>query len=148
MKSKKFEDSLCEVWTKTFEKIPPHIDTVVYQTLYPRFFNPDTPWCDDQDMGLLFHPKLTRELRTKLNLLGMEFNWKMGEILYRFRDESPDNPRLYMGRLYAVSGDSGFDGHRFCEPGVEKPDFKDDSIWLFALGADDASAKKGRKSSF
>lgn len=32
-----------------------------------------------------------------------------------------------------VDTDGAFDGHRFCEPGVKEPRYRDSNIWFYPL---------------
>lgn len=95
-------------------------------------------------------PKLTRQLRRKLNALADELNKRLEEIASNYIQKqtkaswsqgprlfvlNPDKQKRRNGNTYGL-----FDGHRFCEPG--KTDLKDPSAWFFGTLDKDSLEKR------
>ncbi|KAH0839140.1 hypothetical protein AYO21_04733 [Fonsecaea monophora] len=90
-------------------------------TGYARFFNEDTDYCDtatfSQTRPLDY---LTKTKRRELNQLVMMLN-----------DVIKATTELH-GAVY-LDIDGAFDGHRFCEPGVEEPEIDRSDTWFFNM---------------
>lgn len=158
--SQDFKSNIKSVYAGLFDKMKKQYQYQVYQIGYFRFFyaeTTDTDWCNDQSLGStdVDKPKLTKNLRDQLNALSGRLNanlqaWaqefsnaKMGGQVdngYKFPEEGWETGRP---RLFFIDPDRQhddirnidyglFDGHRFCEPGVEDPTFHDQSIWFFS----------------
>ncbi|PSR83641.1 SGNH hydrolase-type esterase domain-containing protein, partial [Coniella lustricola] len=123
-----------------WEKRPGFTITV---TGYARFFNALTPACDDMSLGVWegkkpsgAAPKLTRELRARVNGLVVATNGKLREAVQRanarFRSEAARSPRVVF-----VDYDAQFEGHRFCEQGVVEPAYNRTETWFFLVGGPD-----------
>jgi lysophospholipase L1-like esterase len=88
-------------------------------TGYARFFNDQTDYCDNITFSQT-RPldSLTKTKRRALNQLVMMLN-----------DVIKATARLH-GAVY-VDIDHAFEGHRFCEPGVQEPDLDRIETWFF-----------------
>jgi len=88
-------------------------------TGYAKFFNEKTDYCDNttfsQTRPLEY---LTKKKRRELNQLVMMLN-----------DVIKATAKLH-GAVY-VDIDHAFEGHRFCEPGVQEPDLERTDTWFF-----------------
>ncbi|KKY33865.1 putative esterase family protein [Diaporthe ampelina] len=115
----------------SWEKRPRFSVTV---TGYARFFDADTPGCDDMSLGV-WHggPKLSRDVRGRMNALVGAANDKLRRTVASveggFRGASP--------RVVFVDYDDLFEGHRFCEPGVLEPAYNRTDSWFFLVGGPD-----------
>ncbi|KAF3480767.1 acetyl xylan esterase [Arthroderma uncinatum] len=130
-----------------YQESPP----IIMHTLYDNFFNADTDWCDSQTMGVhLDRPKLTKELRAKLNALTervntqidhalTQWNWRATEYFRKDMQQPSFPSRPGLNSLVLIEPNDRFDGHRFCEEGVET--FDDPSIWFFKLFGNDVPAE-------
>lgn len=136
--STEFEQRLDEVVAEILDKAEwekrPWFSITV--TGYARFFNADTPECDDYSLGVWWRgPKLKRELRAKTNELVLRVNAKLraavDAINARFVDGG-NSPKLIF-----VDFDERFEGHRFCEPGVVEPEYNRTDTWFFLVGGPD-----------
>jgi len=113
-----------------WEKKPGFAVTI---TGYARFFNDDTPECDDYSMGVWWQgPKLTRDLRRRTSALVVAVNRKLRATV------AAVNARFARPRAFFVDYDAAFDGHRFCEPAVEEPDYRREDTWFFLVGGADS----------
>ena len=91
-------------------------DFLFYLTGYAQFFGTDyDPWCNNEAWnipGISSTPYLSKELRT-------DFNDRVTKVndLYKstIQDHFPQKARF-------IDLDSGFQGHRFCEPGATHED--------------------------
>ncbi|KAL2040114.1 hypothetical protein N7G274_007017 [Stereocaulon virgatum] len=118
---------------------------------YPQFFNADDDsiWCNDQTFGKvgisgLSPPKLTLELRRKLNQLSDDLNTRLYLTLISY-----SNNRLNYSDRYTVVKNGwlrqrawflnpdwhrlSFAGHRSCEIGNEDPQFGGATTWIFGV---------------
>lgn len=105
-------------------------------TGYARFFNAETPECDDMSLGVWWGgPKLSRDIRTRMNQLVAATNAKLRRTVAlvnsRFRNGNV-KPRVVF-----VDYDAPFEGHRFCEPGVAEPAYDRTDSWFFLVGGPD-----------
>ena len=147
--SQKFEDDIHAVYDKVFEKMVDDRHYQLYHILYNRFFNDQTELCDDMSFSAVV-PKLTRQLRRKLNLLGDDLNKRLEEVANSYIQKqtkvswsqgprlfvlTPDKQKRSNGETYGL-----FDGHRFCEPG--RTDLKDPSVWFFGTLDKDSLEKR------
>ena len=147
--AEKFENDLHAVYDKIFEKMKDDRHYQLYHIFYHRFFNDQTTWCNSKSFSLI-EPRLTRELRTKMNVLANDLNQRLEEVAANYIRKqttaswsqgprlfgiNPDKLRRSNGEIYGL-----FDGHRFCEPGVT--DLKDPSVWFFSTFAGDSVAKR------
>jgi len=113
-----------------WEKKPRFAITV---TGYARFFNDDTPECDDYSMGVWWQgPKLKREMRQRTSNLVIAVNKKLRATV------DSVNALFAQPRAFFVDFDAEFDGHRFCEPGVKEPDYQREDTWFFLVGGADS----------
>lgn len=111
-----------------------HPNFVITVTGYARFFNADTPECDEMSLGVWWGgPKLKREIRAKMNALVDATNKKLLETVSgvnrRFRGSRP--------KIVFVDYNALFEGHRFCEPGVVEPAYDRTETWFFLVGGPD-----------
>ncbi|KAG8165856.1 hypothetical protein KVR01_004408 [Diaporthe batatas] len=103
-------------------------------TGYARFFDADTPGCDDMSLGVWYGgPRLSRDIRGRMNALVEAANDKLRrtveEAAARFRGPRP--------RVLFVDYDDLFAGHRFCEDGVLEPAYNRTDSWFFLVGGPD-----------
>ena len=143
------------IYDGIFDQMPNDFHYQMIHLGYSKFFNVDekSTWCNDQTFGKLglsgFHPpKLTFELRNKLNDLTDDWNRHLYvhllEYLNRRMNEGPEPDRWHWTRMFYGNYDNkdrhSFNGHRFCEPGVEDPQFGDPSTWFFGVWGDQNDA--------
>lgn len=101
-------------------------------TGYARFFNADTPECDDYSLGMWWRgPKLKQDLRRKMNRMVLNVNRRIEQAI-RTINEAFTEPRVLF-----VNYDDAFEGHRFCEPDVVEPDYMRNETWFFLVGGED-----------
>ncbi|KAK3375383.1 SGNH hydrolase-type esterase domain-containing protein [Podospora didyma] len=116
-----------------WEKRPNFAITV---TGYARFFNADTEPCDDMSLGVWWGPaatKMKRSVRKRMNDLVLAANERLKSGIEEI------NGRFARPKVFFVDYDSEFDGHRFCEPGVQEPDYMSTNTWFFLpAGLDNA----------
>lgn len=103
-------------------------------TGYARFFDADTPGCDEMSLGVWYGgPKLSRDIRGRMNALVEAANDKLRrtveEAESRFSGSRP--------RVLFVDYDDLFEGHRFCEEGVLEPAYNRTDSWFFLVGGPD-----------
>lgn len=110
-----------------------------------------------------YRPKLKREVRKRMNILVEGVNQLLGEIVdgvnARFTppsrssstrdsdntgagaskqsEERPFQKTKTKKKVIFVNYDHLFEGHRFCEEGVEEPDFERTGSWFFLPGGGD-----------
>lgn len=125
--------NLHNIISKAVDQLKPGALFIV--TGYARFFNEKTDYCDNatfsQTRPLDF---LTKYKRRELNQLVMMLN-----------DVIKATAELH--GAYYIDIDAAFEGHRFCEPGVQEPDLDRADTWFFnvppvktgLLGAAEAS---------
>lgn len=115
-------------------------------TGYARFFNAETPECDDMSLGVWWGgPKLSRHIRTRMNQLVVAANAKLRRTVAlvnsRFRvdddDDDSEAEKPKPPRVVFVDYDTLFEGHRFCEPGVAEPAYDRTESWFFLVGGPD-----------
>lgn len=136
LKSDVFERRLAIILHEILDKVvwerrPNFLITV---TGYARFFNAETPECDDMSLGVWWGgPKLKREIRVKMNSLVDATNEKLGRTISgvnrRFRGSRP--------KVVFVDYDMLFESHRFCEPNVVEPAYDRTESWFFLVGGPD-----------
>ena len=116
---------------------------------YTKFFNtdPESTWCNGQTFGKvglsgLFPPKLTFDLRNKLNQLTDDWNAILHAHLLGYANKKLNevgDGKWEFQRIWFAAYDSrkqpqySFGGHLFCEPGVEDAKFQDPSTWIFGV---------------
>ncbi|KAJ1337488.1 GDSL-type esterase/lipase family protein [Microdochium nivale] len=126
----RLEIAVIEVLDKArWEKKPWFLITM---TGYARFFDADTAPCDDMSLGVWWNgPKLTRELRARMNALVAAVNGKIRATVDMI------NVKFTARKVLFVDYDDLFDGHRFCERNVSEPDYARDDTWFFLVGGPD-----------
>ncbi|KAK0622966.1 SGNH hydrolase-type esterase domain-containing protein [Immersiella caudata] len=122
-----------------------HPDFTITVTGYARFFSEETVACDEVSLGVWWGgagvvrgPKLTRELRRRINELVVAANEKIRRTV-----EGVNGAFKGMERVVFVDFDDEFEGHRFCEGGVEEPDYGREETWFFLPGGGDSGEGKG-----
>ena len=107
-------------------------DFLLYVTGYARFFGTSyDSWCNDEHWnipGISPTPYLSKELR-------VAFNDRVSTLNNLYKDVVS---KQYAGKARYIDVDSGFSGHRFCEPGANhKAQFNTDtnfnSVYLWNL---------------
>ena len=151
------QDQLFKVYDAVFDKMPADYHYQLYQLLYHHFFNVEdsSTWCNDQTFGLIpgYRPLLTLDLRRQLNNLVTTLNQRIEGIAKSYLQskwppKQPHAPGWFRDRIFTVNPEMQFDGHnyyglfdnhRFCEIGVEDPNFHDPSTWFFGWRTDDVT---------
>ncbi|KAI4129589.1 MAG: hypothetical protein LQ338_002163 [Usnochroma carphineum] len=93
-------------------------DFLLYVTGYARFFGPDyDPWCENEywnipSVALSPTPYLSKELRTA-------FNDRVSDVNSLYKDTIESQ---FSNKVRYIDTDTGFGGHRFCEPGANHAD--------------------------
>lgn len=120
----------------------------IIQIGYTKFFNADddSTWCNGQTFGKrpfsLSPPKLSLDLRKKLNTLSDDFNTRLyshllGYAFHKLNEPDREQQGWLVQRIWYAQYDSAktnlFNSHKFCEPGVEDSKFQDPSTWLFGV---------------
>ncbi|KAK2760199.1 hypothetical protein FQN54_002266 [Arachnomyces sp. PD_36] len=152
VQSAEFYNRLSKVYDGIFDQMPNDGHYQVLHLGYSRFFNVDdeSTWCNGQTFGkfgLGSRPKLTLELRKKLNNLTKFLNthlfiWSIKYASDRLHDKRDpwEVQRLFFGD-YDAFDEYSFSGHRFCEVGVEDPKFGDPETWIFGVWGDQNDAE-------
>ncbi|KAI1144587.1 SGNH hydrolase [Hypoxylon sp. FL0543] len=108
-------------------------------TGYARFFNDATDACDDMSFGVWWNgPKLKKDLRMKMNAMVRTVNAKIRKTVELV------NSRFVKDKVIFVDYDEEFEGHRFCEEGVQEPDYGRADTWFFLVGGPD-NARNGTR---
>ncbi|KAH6647290.1 SGNH hydrolase-type esterase domain-containing protein [Truncatella angustata] len=129
-----FEESLFIVILQLLDKVrwekkPWFLITV---TGYARFFNEQTEECNDMSLGVWWRgPKLKKELRVRMNAMVQAVNEKIENTVAKI------NSQFVKTKVLFVNYDTNFEGHRFCEPGVQEPDYQRDDTYFFLVGGPD-----------
>lgn len=107
-------------------------DFLLYLTGYAQFFGTDyDPWCNTEAwniIGISPTPYLSEELRTA-------FNDRVSKVNELYKEIIQEN---YSSQARFIDLDSGFQGHRFCEPGAShndqlNTDTKFENVYLWNL---------------
>jgi hypothetical protein len=131
LESPDFEIRMLVVITEILNKVrwEKKPDFRITVTGYARFFNDATDECDEMSLGVWWRgPKLKRELRTRMNAMVQAVNRKIEKTV----DEI--NSMFLTPRVLFVDYDDEFEGHRFCEPGVEEPAYDRAETYFFLVG--------------
>ncbi|KAG8531788.1 uncharacterized protein KY384_003424 [Bacidia gigantensis] len=151
MESESFKINMNKTYDGIFAQMPKDFHYQILHLGYSRFFNADdgSTWCNDQSFGKLGvsripMPKLTLELRRKMNQLSDDFNTKLQLLTFAYANNKMNFPdrgtavgngwvrnRLWFGNVDGHS--QSFQGHRFCEPGDEDPKFGLPTQWVFGV---------------
>lgn len=100
----------------------------LYMSGYAHFWNTDSMQCEDVTWSWWNRadpPKLTRDLRIKLNALTSNLNNAINDAVGRANAADPRQPVVF------VDYSSAFNGHRYCEEGVTEPDPNNGNTWFF-----------------
>lgn len=118
-----FAEGISRAINKVFENAP---RTKLFVTGYPRFWNPDTDYCDKVSFKVNCPNNsvlpLTKERRKAMNELTDLLNGKIKGII----DNWPTHADLFY-----VNTDEKFNGHRFCEEGTQEPSYRNPNIWFY-----------------
>jgi hypothetical protein len=113
-------DYVFEVMYKIRAKANAQKRLVVYWTGYPRFFSVVDSTCDSCWFREWWYAGeyLTQELRNQLNELSAQVNTQLDFAIRRYNAGLP-----YAAVVFVSPEDLGtiYEGHRFCEKGVEEP---------------------------
>ena len=117
-------------------------DFKIYLTGYPAFFNVDTTWCNQVTFWYATphhaplplpdgYPYLTQGLRRELNDLVQSLNQYLSDTVDELnaQPQYANNPQAVF-----VPTDPAFNGHRFCEAGVQEPAPQRSDTWFFLSG--------------
>jgi hypothetical protein len=117
----------------------------LFMTGYAAFFNEDTTQCDGVTFRRCVVPAplcwfdvsttLTRKLRRNLNRLVTNLNRRLTGIVEEFNEESGIDAVTF------VDYNKDFDGHRFCEVGVNEPDNDPTRSWFYNVDTRDELSK-------
>lgn len=104
-------------------------------TGYARFFDADTPGCDEMSLGVWYGgPRLSRDIRGRMNALVDAANAKLRRTVVEADERFSGAARP---RVLFVDYDDLFEGHRFCEEGVLEPAYNRTDSWFFLVGGPD-----------
>jgi hypothetical protein len=113
---------------------------VIYQTGYSQFFDAYTDQCDSTSFlpydGLNLGPKITKDLRQKLNQFTHEVNYVLAfwiDILNVQNSQAPTQNQLFTSAINFADVDLLYYIHRFCRDGVTEPDRNNPDTWFFHL---------------
>ncbi|KAI9865474.1 MAG: hypothetical protein M1813_002364 [Trichoglossum hirsutum] len=106
----------------------------LYVTGYVKFWNADTDQCDSVSWNYwqipgTSPPKMTKDLRKKMNDLLVAANAKIKSVVDSFNANGEN-------RVVFIDTDTAFEGHRFCENGVTEPQPSGSdrpNTWLFQI---------------
>jgi hypothetical protein len=124
-----FLGNLSNVIDAIFENAP---NTKLFMTGYPHFFNDQTDqcntvtfkaWCSNPSKDSLVLP-LTKDRRNAINGLTTLVNQQIQSAA----SKSPFNSKIEF-----VDISPFFEGHRFCEEGINEPSLNNPDIWFFPL---------------
>ncbi|KAH8707137.1 hypothetical protein GQ44DRAFT_628927 [Phaeosphaeriaceae sp. PMI808] len=112
--------------------------TAIYQTSYSQFFDSYTDQCDGASFYVIdfFGPKITKDLRIKLNRLVHEVNYVISyyaDLLNVHYSRAVGNPSLFSSAVSFVDVDISYNGHRFCRQGVSEPAHHNPDTHFFNL---------------
>ena len=147
-----FKNKVWKIYDGIFDQMNKDFHYQVLHLSYPQFFNADddSTWCNDQTLGKIgpsgfFPPKLTLELRRKMNQLSFDFNSALWAIALGYINQKLSQPdrdtairngwiteRLFFGSLDGGKH-SVYDGHRFCEKGASDKQFGESTTWIFGV---------------
>ncbi|KAJ5976550.1 hypothetical protein N7481_010257 [Penicillium waksmanii] len=100
----------------------------LFMTGYPAFWNAETDACDKVSFkfGCINNSvlPLIRERRRRMNDLTRKLNGIIKRVV------TATNP-TGGGSIHFVDVDPYFDGHRFCEEGVDEPSYRNSDIWFY-----------------
>jgi hypothetical protein len=129
IKSDKFYASLTDAYEQVIGEGPAN-DFLLVVTGYIRFFSIAEEPCNEMRMAvpksLFIGRKLTVGLRSKLNGLVDSLN----EVIQRAVNEV-DAKQGGQARVVFIDSNDKFEGHRWCEPGLEASDPWEQSWFLF-----------------
>jgi hypothetical protein len=125
--SEDFKDGLDSAFNAIFEHAP---NTHLLVLGYPRFWNEHTDACDQTSFKFGCSSKrvlpLIKDRRQKMNGLSTRLNERLREAAEGY---SPPES----GGIAYVDVDPYFEGHRFCEEGVDEPSYRNPDIWFYPL---------------
>ncbi|KAF4334961.1 hypothetical protein FBEOM_11218 [Fusarium beomiforme] len=100
---------------------------LVLVQLYPNFFVETSHWCDSQTMGFITgsQPRLTKELRRKLNGLGNDVRREIIRAVAEHRPYTPANEKWI---ILDETDNEVYPGHCFCEEHHQTLD--NEEIWF------------------
>ncbi|CAO2654026.1 Nn.00g107590.m01.CDS01 [Neocucurbitaria sp. VM-36] len=112
--------------------------TAIYQTSYSQFFDSYTDQCDSTSFYVIdfIGPKITKDLRIKLNRLTHEVNYVISyyaDLLNVQYSRPVGNPSLFSAAVSFVDVDISYNGHRFCRQGVQEPEHHNTDTHFFNL---------------
>ena len=113
----------------------------LFMTGYAAFFNEDTIQCDGVSFRRCVAPAplcwfdvlavLSRKRRRNLNRLVTNLNARLAGIVDDFNGEFERDVVTF------VDYNKAFDGHRFCEEGVNEPDYDPSRSWFYNVDTKD-----------
>lgn len=123
---KEFADNYTTTIQSIFDNAP---NTHLFITGYPRFWNEKTDYCDKVSFKWNCATNavlpLIKERRAKMNTLTHHLNEKIKSVVAEYGKNG--------AQVTYVNTDPYFEGHRFCEEGVEEPSYRNPDIWFFPL---------------
>ncbi|KAH3951479.1 hypothetical protein HBI56_079710 [Parastagonospora nodorum] len=113
-------------------------NTGIYQTGYSQFFNAYTDQCDGTSFYIIdfLGPKITKDLRIKLNRLTHEVNYVISyyaDLLNVKQSRAIGSPSVFSSAISFVDVDIGLNNHGFCRQGVQEPDHHNSETHFFNL---------------
>lgn len=121
-------------------RLPANKRTVIYQTGYSQFFDAYTDQCDGTSFipydGLNLTPKITKDLRERLNHLTHEVNYVLAfwvDTLNVQNSWGPTQSQPFTLAVNFADVDILYYSHRFCRDGVIEPDRSNPDTCFFHL---------------
>ncbi|KAJ2906208.1 hypothetical protein MKZ38_002633 [Zalerion maritima] len=129
---------------------------VLTATGYARFFNAETDYCDQARFGAgKGAPAMDKGTRGLLNSLVVLINGELQSVVEGYNvarfgtaehgDRLGSSKDERGARVLFVNADSKYEGHRFCEQGVQEPDRGNPNNWFFNYLGWDHEVSRGDK---
>jgi hypothetical protein len=103
----------------------------LYVTGYGEFFNEVDQGCDTVTFARTANPtpdgrdhtKMTTDLRKDFNHMSLALNAAIQDAVQRNKGNGV--------KFIDIQGNNALDSHRFCEPGVQEPDQRNENLWFW-----------------
>ncbi|KAL4941314.1 SGNH hydrolase-type esterase domain-containing protein, partial [Aspergillus oleicola] len=123
--SREFAENLRRTYISIFEHAP---NSQLFVTGYPAFWNAATDQCDKVSFKTYCINNsvlpLIKERRQRMNELTYKLNNRISLAVHGY---SPPG----RGKITYVDVNRYFEGHRFCEEGVNEPSYRNPNIWFY-----------------
>ncbi|KAL4861685.1 SGNH hydrolase-type esterase domain-containing protein [Aspergillus spectabilis] len=125
LNSREFQDNLRKSYQSIFDHAP---NTQLFVTGYPAFWNAATDKYDKVSFktGCINNSvlPLIKERRQRMNELTYRLNNRISLAVHSFAPPG-------RGKITYVEVNRYFEGHRFCEEGVDEPSYRNPNIWFY-----------------